>query len=83
MLINEVFIKQLEINAPFTEGALMVEKRYHSGEKAKLGDVPLFAFLKEKEDNDHVYMIMLKEDELINYEVIDDKVHPPLVKVKN
>lgn len=79
--MNDKFKQQLETNGPFSKGALMVEKRYHSGRKAELGDVPLFAFMPTGESGE-IVMEMIHKDDLHMYEIVDDKQNPPVIKLK-
>lgn len=79
--MKEIFKEQLETNAPFSEGALMFEKRYHSGRKAVVGDIPVFAILIDEAKETRV-MEMFHIDELDGYEVVEGDKEPPLLKIK-
>jgi hypothetical protein len=64
--MKEHFQKQLEQNLKVTQEKLdkVEQKSYTSGKEIKIGDIILFALLKE---SDNIQMVALHEDEIDNY----------------
>ena len=90
--VKEKFEKQLQDNNTVTEESLsmMTNKRYHNGENVKVGDKILFGMNVEGvagvDENVHITMIMLCENQLDLYES-DDRFNTaetklPIIKLK-
>ena len=90
--MREKFEKQLQDNNTVTEEslAMMTNKTYHNGENVKVGDKILFGMNVEGvagvDENVHITMIMLCENQLDLYES-DDRFYTaetnlPIIKLK-